>query len=106
MSSVSSFQTLIAAVKTAKAAIVSQPYLAAIYLVVVIYLTHSYFVYARLRHFPGPKLARWTRIPFILWHTSSQVHLKFQDVSETYGIVPHLPQKLRWLESPASSQIG
>lgn len=80
-------QRALAAVEVAKAAAISQSYLTAISFVVAAYLTHSYLAYARLRHFPGPKLAGWTRIPFILWHMSGQVHLKFQEISETYGII-------------------
>lgn len=70
-------------------AAISQPYLVATGLVVGIYITRSYLTYARLSHLPGPKLARWTRIPYILWHTSGQVHLKFRDIHETYGIELH-----------------
>ena len=72
--------------EVAKAAAISQPYFITMSFVVAAYLTHSYLAYARLRHFPGPKLAGWTRIPLILWHMGGRVHLKFQEISETYGI--------------------
>ena len=65
--------------------VTSQPLLAAAGLVVAAYIVHSCLTYARLRHFPGPKLAGWTRIPLILWHFSGRVHLKFQEINETYG---------------------
>lgn len=99
MSSKPTFPTLMAAVETAKVAAVSRPYLAAISLVVVVYITHSYLAYARLRHFPGPRLARWTRIPYILWHAGAEVHIKFGDINETYGMVPPLIQSSRWLSN-------
>jgi hypothetical protein len=78
-------QRALAAVEAAKAAAISQSLFTAISFVVIAYLTHSYLVYASLRHFPGPKLSGWTRIPFILWHMGGQVHLKFHEISETYG---------------------
>ncbi|KAK4161318.1 pisatin demethylase [Cladorrhinum sp. PSN259] len=85
MSPSTSLETLIAAVKTSKLAAIPQPYLFGISLVLIIYLTQSYLAYARLRHFPGPRLARWTQIPWILWHTTGRVHLKFREISEQYG---------------------
>ncbi|KAK4184274.1 cytochrome P450 [Podospora australis] len=85
MPSAPAVQVLAAAVKTAKTAAIAHPYLSVISVVIVIYLTHSYLAYSRLRHFPGPALARWTRIPWIIWHASGQVHLKLRDISETYG---------------------
>jgi hypothetical protein len=86
MSSSPSLETPIAAVKTFKLAAIPQPYIFAIALVIIIiYFTQSYLAYARLRHLPGPRLARWTQIPWVLWHTTGRIHLKFREISEQYG---------------------
>jgi hypothetical protein len=41
--------------------------------------------WVRLRHFPGPRLATWSRIPMISWHLSGKAHLELGRISETYG---------------------
>jgi len=99
------------ALEVAKAAAISHPYLTTISFVFGAYLTYSYLAYARLRHFPGPKLAGWTRIPLILWHMGGRVHLKFQEINETYGsiavIAPGVlltsdPELMRRMAAPKS----
>ncbi|KAK0612002.1 cytochrome P450 [Immersiella caudata] len=115
MSAASDFQAFAqrvsGAVEVAKAAAFSQPYLTATGFMVAAYLTYSYLAYARLKHFPGPKLAGWTRIPLILWHMGGRVHLKFQEISETYGpiavIAPGVlltsdPELMRRMAAPKS----
>ena len=51
------------------------------------WLIHAWRAYRRLRHFPGPRLAGWTRIPMILWHLGGKAHLEFGRISEAYGEV-------------------
>ncbi|GAB1319333.1 hypothetical protein MFIFM68171_09543 [Madurella fahalii] len=85
MSFVPSSPSLTVTAKAVILTVTSQPFLAAIGFAVAVYIAHSCLTYARLRHFPGPKLARWTRIPLVLWHLSGRVHLKLQEISETHG---------------------
>ncbi|KAK3387936.1 pisatin demethylase [Podospora didyma] len=54
------------------------------------FVCHTCWVYAQLRHFPGPPLAGWSRLPLIVWTMSGRAHLKYQEISETYGPIARI----------------
>ncbi|KAK1750345.1 cytochrome P450 [Echria macrotheca] len=63
----------------------AQPVLWTVGALTVLYVLHSIYIYTRLRQFPGPFLAGWTRLPLIKWHVGGKAHLELQRISETYG---------------------
>jgi hypothetical protein len=51
----------------------------------IIIAVQSCWIYARLRQFPGPRLAGWSRLPLISWTISPRAHLEYQRINESYG---------------------
>ena len=85
MSFAGNFTDVGAAVEVVAVAATTRPFLSVITLLIAVSFAQSLHRYVRLRHFPGPWLARWSRIPLIAWHLTGQVHLKYQELSEKYG---------------------
>ena len=70
---------------------VSLPHLMAIligllFLSVLLYIFHSVFQYARLRHFKGPRTVGFSNIWLLRCVTSGMMHSRFLEVNHKYGV--------------------
>lgn len=53
---------------------------------VLLYIFHSLFQYARLRHFKGPRTAGFSNIWLLRCVTSGLMHRHFLEVNHKYGV--------------------